>query len=186
MSRAPQLLLGALVIAPWLTITARDMTRATRLGRSHEATAKIGEIIAAVALFHRTDGAEGRRCPHPLGQAAGTVGPTPPLSVECHRRPEGQCRPYLGDGSLDGPGIYSARLWSTTPMWRAIGFRLLDDHAFHYSLTTRDVDEGCVVEVEARADLDGDGDMSTIQARAHLSPKTAAIDPTWELRDPLE
>jgi len=186
MSRAPQLLLGALVIAPWLTLTARDMTRARRLRQSHEATAKIGEIIAAVALFHRADGAEGRRCPHPPGLATGTVGPTPPLSVECHRRPEGQCRPDLDDRSLNGPGIYPARLWVTTPMWRAIGFRLLDAHAFHYSLTTRDVDDGCVVEVEARADLDGDGDMSMIQARAHLSLETASIDPSWELRDPLE
>ena len=186
MSRSPQLLLGALVIAPWLTITARDMNLATRLGRSHEATAKIGEIIAAVAIFHRADGTEGRRCPHPPGQEAGDVGPTPPLSVECHRTHDEVCHPYVGDGALGGPGVYPARLWTMTPMWRAIGFRLLDGHAFHYSLTTRDVDDSCVVEVEARADLDGDGEMSTIRARALLSPERAIIDPSWELRQPLE
>jgi hypothetical protein len=185
-SRTPQLLIGALVIAPWLTITARDTDHANRLGRSHEATAKIGEIIAAVATFHRADGADGRRCPHPPGQNAGSVGPTPPLSVECHRHPSGVCQPYVGDEARGGPGVYPARLWSMTPMWRAIGFRLLDDHAFHYSLTTRDVDGGCVVEVEARADLDGDGEMSRIRARARLSPENAIIDPVWDLHRPLE
>ncbi|HFE46867.1 MAG TPA: hypothetical protein ENJ18_15475 [Nannocystis exedens] len=185
MSRSPQLLLAALVFAPWITIHARDMRSAQRLGQTREATAKIGEIIAAVAIYQRADGPQGRRCPHPQTRPSGRAGPTPPLDVICHEGPDEHCLPVTSE-TVHGPGYYPAELWSATSMWQAIGFRMTHGHAFHYSIETRDLGDRCAVTIEASADLDGDGEHSLIRARATLGRTRATIDEDWELDSALE
>lgn len=185
MSRSPQLLLAAVVLAPWITISARDMQSSQRLGQTREATAKIGEIIAAVSIYQRADGPQGRRCPHPRARPSASAGPTPPLDVICHAGPGERCLP-TANRATHGPGIYPAALWSATPMWQAIGFRIAHGHAFHYSIETRDLQDGCAVTVEASADLDGDGEHSMIRARATLRRNRAMIDRVWQLDSVLE
>ncbi len=185
MSRSSQLLLAAVVLAPWITINARDMRSSQRLGQTREATAKIGEIITAVAIYQRADGPHGRRCPHPQSRQSARAGPTPPLDVICQKGPGERCLPVTGE-TVRGPGIYPADLWSATPIWQAIGFRITHGHAFHYSIETRDLDDTCAVTVEANADLDGDGEYSRIRARATLSRTRATIDENWELNSALE
>jgi len=185
MRNGTQLLLAAIILAPWMIVTARDADRAHRLGQTREATAKIGEIIASVAIYHRADGPEGRRCPHPASRSSAEVGPTPPLDLRCADGPHGLCRPTRTASHKSGPGMYPGEVWSA-PMWSAIDFRILGEHAFHYSLETQDRGDACVVSVEANGDLDGDGLRSSFRAGAILQDDRAIITPVWEIDRPLE
>lgn len=185
MRRAPQLLLGAVVLGPWLLVSARDQLRAARLGESREATAKIGEIIAGAALARQQLGdAADSACPLTDGTPSFAAGPTPPLDVACARGPGGRCRARLDEARL-GPGDYPTRLWGADPLWSLLGVRVDGPHAYHYAAEIADADGRCEVTVTARGDLDGDGVMSTIGARAALAADLW-IERRWALEDPLE
>lgn len=158
------LLLGALACG------AREGQEPTKYDKdpSFEAKNEISRLFNYTAKFYKAEREPGNnaiRAPHRCpsdGRAQGSVGPTPPLDVDCSKGPEGKCVP-----GGTGPGAYSKALWRSNPAWREAGFEQPFHHRFHYTYQWSNEADGyggaCRFTIRAFGDLDGDGAYSTFE-----------------------
>jgi len=112
------------------------------------------------------------QCPND-GQASGSAGLTPPLSVQCALGDDGQCIP-----GGTGPGAYPTALWTDNPVWNGLNFEFEQPHRFHYDFRWAHGGDDCSFTVQAFADLDNDGIYSTYErtGRARKQGVDAAIE----------
>ncbi len=121
-------------------------------------------------------------CPHIPGTDAGAAGPTPPLSVDCAAGPGGKCNP---DGD-SRPGSYAPALFETDVIWRALAYRKLEGHRYHFSFSARQYEDRCIFTISAQGDLDGDGEFSTFVRRGIATADGVRPQGPVELLDPYE
>jgi len=91
----------------------------------------------------------------------GSIGPTPPLAVDCTKGPEKQCSPVDPPRKPERPWEYSSAAWDVSE-WETAEFRQFIDHRYHYSLEWRLLEQGegldrCEILARAIGDVDGDG-----------------------------
>lgn len=184
-ARLGQGLVLALTLVPLALVSLRDCEQEDRRSSAREAVAELGDLSAATAVA----GSRGpRSCPSAPGSAlGGSVGPTPPLALDCNKSPTKHCSSALFP--TRGPARYWRGAWYVEPMWRAIGVALTRPHAFHYALTTA-IEPGskdrCRFTARAHGDLDGDGAFSTLAVSGVVDEGGATLEWPWRLVDPLE
>ena len=102
-------------------------------------------------------------CPND-GRAIGSVGPTPPLSLDCAAGPEGRCVPLE---KPEGPGSYAVQVWwDDRGAWNGLNFQMETPHSFHYAFSWSNAETGygaCKFTAQAFGDLDADGVYSTFE-----------------------
>lgn len=91
----------------------------------------------------------------------GSVGPTPPLEVDCNASPKGDC---VAVAVPSAAFEYEAGLWDTG-VWKKIDYSLVGPTRYHFGLTWKTQPDGsCENRVKALGDLDADGIFSTFEA----------------------
>lgn len=107
---------------------------------------------------------------------SGSIGPTPPVSVDCTKGPDRACVAVDPPSLPEHPWEYSSDLWQVGA-WRYIGYRRYDDHHYRYSLEWNMVEgkyqPSCVVNVIVTGDLDGDGIESRFERSPGVNPWSA-------------
>lgn len=95
----------------------------------------------------------------------GTVGPTPPLAIDCNASPDGRCVPVEAPAQ---PWEYAVGLWDEG-VWGRIGYSRVDPHRYHYALSWKRLENGeCENRARVVGDLDGDGIFSTYEGVSKL------------------
>ncbi len=118
--------------------------------------------VAVIGAGGAIEGLAPHQCPSDGNATGETI--TPPLSVDCSKGPGGRCVPVSGEPS--GPGEYSMRAWTESPVWNALSFQQEQPHFFHYGLKWKNDGTGygaCQFTAQAFGDLDGDGLFSTFE-----------------------
>lgn len=164
---------------PLFEVTNAAFSKYMSRSKTSEARVQLAKMFDATSAFFNEEhvsrgeiavlgaggslGAAPHACPND-GKRAGETGPTPPLSVDCSKGPGGRCKPVSGEPS--GPGEYSMRLWTDSPVWNALNFQMEDGHYFHYNFKWENSGDGfgqCQFTAQAFGDLDADATFSTYE-----------------------
>ena len=90
----------------------------------------------------------------------GSIGPTPPMTVDCNAAEDGQCAPVHNPKQ---PWEYNAALWNGD-VWTAIRYVRDIPHRYHHALEWKLLENGkCEHRARIFGDLDGDGIFSTYE-----------------------
>jgi len=95
----------------------------------------------------------------------GSIGPTPPIRVDCNAAKDGRCAPVEHP---EHPWEYSSKLWDDD-VWTAIGYSRSEPHRYHNAIVWKTLENGeCEVRARIFGDIDDDSVYSTYEVAGTL------------------